>query len=533
METSFEELMTIQSDTELELETQQRKLEELKPKVDQLQSSLSSVRKELDEAHAHNEMVQERNLKIRELKTKVETYKTSYKSLMNELEGMGSVPDTSDLEATLSQAVTELERMEAEAEAYEEEQHESDKHTDWLEKNEDVLLEKASNLETYEVMSSTLKKTEARMHTAAEAFTTAKNEETQAKNAEKNAVCGECQRPFDQKHLDAIQKKLPALTRKRNETQREFEKVESKVTELRTELAKLSRKLPPDDWKEQIDTHKALAAVSANRLAKLPSPSGDALITQRANVDELKARKKTIALEIKRHSEAKSRVAVAKENLDHNQAELNLTKPLTMVAVDGLLDRQGKAYEAWAEAREGLTATTEAVNALKRELADLNLRVKKARQHREETSTAEAAKARYTKFGRWLKENKAAFLNDTWSGILALVSEFSSEVTSGAIEEVGREPDGDFWYREDGHVRPILAASGGQRSIIGVGLRLALPSLLPAALGFVALDEASADLNEDHAAALAGALRTSGRQVILVTHRQGEEFSSDAVVVLE
>jgi DNA repair exonuclease SbcCD ATPase subunit len=333
--------------------------------------------------------------------------------------------------------------------------------------------------------------------------------------------------------LDAIQTKLPSLTRKREETQREFEKVESKVTELRTELAKLSRKLPPDDWKEQIGIHKTLAAASANRLAKLPVPSADALNIARNNVDEFKARKRTIALETKRYTEARTRVDRAKEALDQNKAELNLTKPLTLVGIDGLLDRQRKAFEALTTTNESRTVAAGEVDRLKDDVEALGLRVRKARQHRQESLNAEAVKARYIKFGRWLRENKAAFLNDTWAGLLALVSEFSSEVTSGTLEEVGRDPDGDFWFREEGHVRPIVAASGGQRSIVGVGLRLALASLLPGGIGFIALDEASADLNNEHASSLAGALRVLERQIIVVTHRESEEFSSDNVVVLE
>lgn len=134
---------------------------------------------------------------------------------------------------------------------------------------------------------------------------------------------------------------------------------------------------------------------------------------------------------------------------------------------------------------------------------------------------------------KYLRDNKAAFMSDMWEQLMALTSEFVGQVTEGDVTAIGRDNDGDFWLEEDGERRPILAASGGQRAISGVGLRLALPSLLPTGSRLILLDEPSAELSDSTAAALAGALKAQDRQIILVTHREGEEFVSDSTITLE
>jgi ABC-type protease/lipase transport system fused ATPase/permease subunit len=70
-------------------------------------------------------------------------------------------------------------------------------------------------------------------------------------------------------------------------------------------------------------------------------------------------------------------------------------------------------------------------------------------------------------------------------------------------------------------------------AIAGTALKLSLGSCLPVSPGFILLDEPSSELDNDRAAALASALSTAGVQVILVTHRTGEEYVAGTVVTLE
>jgi exonuclease SbcC len=526
------ELQTIIDDTSLAVEAKELEVAKLDPEIEKLRKEVTQIKSDLDTARQSNEKAEARALKIIELKTRVEGCQSTYDAMKADLAKM-QPPDTSDLETLLKDAVTEMERLDAEAEAYETEHHEHDKHEAWLDQNEDKLSDQSVNLAMHRQASSELVNAEKEMRDAAEKFTTAKLAHSEAEAAQKNAVCGACQRPFDQKHLDAIQAKLPSLTRKRDETCAEFEKCEAKVTELRKEIARLSRVLPPEDWAEQIGTRRTLLAASKNRLEKLPVPNAEVMEKAREEVAELRNKKRMRLTMNRLYGEATQRVERAETALTKAKNELESTEPLAKVAVEGLIERHVAAVTALSERSAVRSAAAAETDRLKSDLNALKTSLQKAQKHWQDRLDAESVKTRYTKFARWLRENKAAFLADTWAGLLALVSQFSSEVTSGYIEEVGRDPDGDFWYREEGYVCDISASSGGQKSIVGVGLRLALPSLLPASLGFIALDEASSDLNEVHSAALAGALRTSERQVILVTHREGEQFSSDSVVVLE
>jgi DNA repair exonuclease SbcCD ATPase subunit len=150
------------------------------------------------------------------------------------------------------------------------------------------------------------------------------------------------------------------------------------------------------------------------------------------------------------------------------------------------------------------------------------------------SNAAHAARAAsFSGLRKYLSDNKAAFMGELWDQLMALTSEFANQVTEGDITAVGRTEDGEFWMEEFGVRKPMIAASGGQKSICGVGLRMALPSLIPGGSRLILLDEPSAALTEEMSSSLAGALKAQDRQIVLVTHRSGEEYLSDVVVTLE
>ena len=74
-------------------------------------------------------------------------------------------------------------------------------------------------------------------------------------------------------------------------------------------------------------------------------------------------------------------------------------------------------------------------------------------------------------------------------------------------------------FTEDGYTDEVITASGSQRSIMALGVQLALDTLLPNTLGALLLDEATADMDEAHATALTQALANSNRQVVMISHR--------------
>ncbi len=131
----------------------------------------------------------------------------------------------------------------------------------------------------------------------------------------------------------------------------------------------------------------------------------------------------------------------------------------------------------------------------------------------------------------FLMDNRARFLEGIWSKVLTYASQVMSVTTGGILQELSRV-DGSFRYREEGSdkFRPLAAASGSQKSIIGIGLKLALAKALPCGIDFILLDEATADMDAVHSAALMKYLEGCGMQVVSVTHNQ-EDLAVSANVI--
>jgi DNA repair exonuclease SbcCD ATPase subunit len=67
---------------------------------------------------------------------------------------------------------------------------------------------------------------------------------------------------------------------------------------------------------------------------------------------------------------------------------------------------------------------------------------------------------------------------------------------------------------------------------MGTGLKLALSKYVPQGLGFILLDEPTSELNQEHAAMFTGAIKATGIQVVMVSHREADELEADNVVCL-
>ncbi len=158
---------------------------------------------------------------------------------------------------------------------------------------------------------------------------------------------------------------------------------------------------------------------------------------------------------------------------------------------------------------------------------DLQVEMERARQEAELTNR-EAGLSRLRKF---LMDNRARFLEGVWTKVLTYASQVMRVTTGGLLEELSRV-EGAFRYREEGSdkFRPLAAASGSQKSIIGIGLKLALAKSLPCGVDFILLDEATSDMDAVHSAALMKYLAGCGLQIVSVTHNQ-EDLAVDANVV--
>ena len=163
------------------------------------------------------------------------------------------------------------------------------------------------------------------------------------------------------------------------------------------------------------------------------------------------------------------------------------------------------------------------IRALQADLQRAKDLAQRAKEHAERRADS-AGLAKY------LRTNRDRFMDQLWEQVTGYASEFASTCTGGYLTEVRRSKDGGFSYVENGYEDDVISASGAQRSIMAIGIQLALDTLLPGTLGVILLDEPTADLNQEHSAVLTQALAACGRQVIMVSHREMDSSSAQGLI---
>lgn len=135
-------------------------------------------------------------------------------------------------------------------------------------------------------------------------------------------------------------------------------------------------------------------------------------------------------------------------------------------------------------------------------------------------------------FQKHLKTNRSRWANDIWEGLLQYASSLISNTTSGVLSNLTRSDKGEFRVEETGQNIPVEEASGFQKSLIGTALRVALSKVFYGDNLFLLLDEATADANDENAAAVAGMLASLNMQVVMVSHRGGDAVNAGNLVEL-
>lgn len=346
----------------------------------------------------------------------------------------------------------------------------------------------------------------------------------------KNSVCITCKRALDAEHLEHAQAAFEQLKAKKDEQTKTVERQRVTLVGHQDKEAVLKTKLPAATWKEWLDKaikEQAEHQNTLDNLVRIAEPDEGLLSTTEQRYGSLQMEYQSAVM-------ARSTEVSLKKGIEEAKVKVGemLLNPLEVTDLDPLRAtvevQNTKHNELMLE-----------VGNLTVEYRNCQSQVKTAKdklalesEQNSRRKTAEVRAVRFKALQTWLRNNKAAFMENIWNGLLGVCSDFVAQVTSNRVTQIERDPDGTFYFTENGSRLPMVCASGGQKSIVGVGIRIALATLLPQACRFVALDEPSAELNDEHAAALAGALRGQDRQVILVTHREGDEFASDAVVLL-
>lgn len=350
-----------------------------------------------------------------------------------------------------------------------------------------------------------------------------------------NSVCSSCNRAFDESHLAEAKVSLVALEGQLPPLETTFTLAKNKYDSAKVEVIRLSSLQPSKDWEEVLEAKKERLAEYHTTIA---GRDPEVLKGER---DEINAQLVALKAEIRSGSEAKRNydslsMAMGVDEAAYSKHAENLKKSLAEQVV--LIDVEPLNLELNAlHDKIGInislsSAASTMLSQCNRDISELSFRVSNSKEKSEKLKIASNRAVRFTSFNKWLKKNKAAFLADIWASLLSICTEFTAICTDGEVSQVLRDDAGDFSYIEGGEVFPMEAASGGQRSIMGVGLRLALASLLPQGCKLVTLDEPTSDLTSEKAAMMTAALSGQGRQVIMTTHRDGDEIVADHVIQL-
>ena len=158
-------------------------------------------------------------------------------------------------------------------------------------------------------------------------------------------------------------------------------------------------------------------------------------------------------------------------------------------------------------------------------------RIEDATKGLEERKLLTEAADRYKRLGKYLGDRRAAYLADVWGQVMAVASAYVSSATDGRISSIMYE-DGGFKYEENGLTPSVANASGAQLAFIGIAIRIGLSRVLYGDNSLLIFDEPTESMSESNAASVVGALATSAKQVIVITHKSTDQELAKNVIAL-
>lgn len=142
-------------------------------------------------------------------------------------------------------------------------------------------------------------------------------------------------------------------------------------------------------------------------------------------------------------------------------------------------------------------------------------------RHNEAHERSKAATSKqelYRFLSTLLANSRVGFLAKAQATIFQVASDFAQMSTGGDISEVLIH-EGGISYVEGGITRPKSCASGAQKSVIGLGMKLGVANLITSDFDTLILDEVSADMDPETSFGCMSALNTLFPNAITVSHR--------------
>lgn len=357
----------------------------------------------------------------------------------------------------------------------------------------------------------------------------------EAAKALESAVCPTCNRAFDDADLAAAEQRAYAIEADVRAAKDEVTKVRAAYDAAHAVTDGLRKRCPGPglveiqrDKKTQYEEMKAQdisLPFDESQIEADQEKLGE-LLAQHKDIKRQLTNKENYETEYNSALERANTAKAKREAIEKELAEIGDTDMVVVTAKSQELHAKAMETEqTYAKAKQELSSYEMTIKGYEQEIA-------KAEDLMTRRAVLERRSANFDGLTKYLRSNRATFMSELWDQLMGLTSQFVFDVTGGRIERIERAETGEFLYVEGGRKLAYARLAGGFKAVAGVGLRLALASLLPAGVSVLVLDEPSSELADDMAAALAGALRAQDRQIVLVTHRVGEEYTADAVTEL-
>lgn len=350
-----------------------------------------------------------------------------------------------------------------------------------------------------------------------------------------SSVCPECGREYEEGAKVANEAKLVVAEEALALVFNRLTLAKEAQAEAAQNVLTARSKLVPG-LKDKIDT--ARADIEALR-AELEgfSAKGDPTVGMqqaKSRLEELQASLEQVIARFTKQQGLQDRIAGLGRNLTDAQAnlesvDLDLANLAPVPNITELETTIAAAKTAQAEAESKHMDAVSALHHVKQDVALMQQEFTRVEKLTARRAELEAQVADVKSLQTYLRKNRGRLMADTWDALLNYTSALVSSVTEGRLSSLSRT-NGDFMIKEDDREIPCEELSGGQKSIVGICLRLALSQVFYGKGLTLLLDEPAADLADDMAAALSGMLRGLGHQVVMVTHRQGDASVADEVI---
>lgn len=339
-------------------------------------------------------------------------------------------------------------------------------------------------------------------------------EQVRLTKAIEGSSCPTCKRPYDLGGacLDELKQELEDNQTLVGKLRTEQDTCGRALKTIEIENAAIDRVIRANESLElnRKNIEAGLASID-EQLSELPDLTGS---------DEWEGKLKDLNEFIRNQTKANADIAATNRLIDKIQSELaKMIRPEgepvdTKTIQDELNDVSNRDRSKTTKQQELLGAVT----LHQVHIANINKELEAHTKASEKFSEYGNRAKLYKSVSDHLSNSRTRIISDALDVMFSVASEFVSMCTDGDVQEV-LVNEGAISYRENGVVFSKFNASGAQKTLMGLGMKLGLIKLVRSNFDALLLDEVSADMSEEVSMRCMLALDNYCTQVISVSHR--------------